>query len=53
LGRGVARAAIAGGLDKKLAPEQRIFHYLPFEHGEASADQVRALALISNLADEA
>jgi uncharacterized protein (DUF924 family) len=52
LAREVAAGAIARGLDKQLAPEQRIFLYLPFEHSEEAADQARAVALISALGDE-
>jgi len=52
LAREVAQGAIALGLDERLAPEQRIFLYLPFEHSEDAADQARAVALISALGDE-
>jgi uncharacterized protein (DUF924 family) len=52
LAREVARGAVARGLDKGLAPEQRVFLYLPFEHSEDAADQARAVALIAPLGDE-
>jgi len=48
----VARGAIACGYDKTLAPEQRVFLYLPFEHSEDKADQARAVELIATLGDE-
>jgi uncharacterized protein (DUF924 family) len=48
----VARGAIACGYGKTLAPEQRVFLYLPFEHSEDAADQARSVALISTLGDE-
>lgn len=51
LAREVAMGAIARGLDKELAVEQRVFLYLPFEHSEDAADQARAVALISALGD--
>jgi uncharacterized protein (DUF924 family) len=52
LAREVAQGAIARGLDKELAPEQRIFLYLPYEHSEDRDDQARAVALISALGDD-
>jgi uncharacterized protein (DUF924 family) len=52
MARAVANGAIARGLDKALVPEQRIFLYLPFEHGEDQADQARSVALISTLGDD-
>ncbi len=52
LARAVANGAIARGLDKVLAPEERIFFYLPFEHSESEADQERAVELIAPLGDD-
>ena len=52
LAREVAHGAIARGLDKELAPERRIFLYLPFEHSEDREDQARSVALITALGDE-
>jgi len=52
LARGIARLAIALGMDQRIVPERRIFLYLPFEHSEAIADQYRAVELISSLGDE-
>lgn len=47
--RDIASCAIDRGLDSKLAPLQRGFLYLPFEHSEALADQQRALQLFESL----
>jgi len=43
----IARHAIATGYDRGLADSWRTFFYLPFEHSESLADQVRALELFS------
>jgi uncharacterized protein (DUF924 family) len=43
--RAVADRALARGFDAALAPEERVFFHLPFEHSENLADQERALAL--------
>ena len=50
--REVARDAIERRLDRDVAPERRLFFYLPFEHSENLADQDRAVALIEALGDE-
>lgn len=53
LARAVARLAIALHLDKRLIfPDRRVFLYLPFEHSEAYADQLRAVELIEELGDD-
>lgn len=52
LAREVAREAIARGLDETLTVDQRLFLYLPFEHSEDTADQQRAVDLISALGDD-
>jgi uncharacterized protein (DUF924 family) len=52
LARWAADKAIEAGFDKHLAPELRIFFYMPFEHGEDMADQDRSLALIEPLGDK-
>jgi uncharacterized protein (DUF924 family) len=52
LARGIARLAIAVGLDQRIPADRRIFLYLPFEHGEALADQYRSVELISSLGDD-
>jgi len=50
--RAVARAVVLGrGMDRTLTPMQRIFLYLPFEHGEAMADQDLSVALFEGLRD--
>ena len=51
LARGIARLAIALGLDQRLPAEQRVFLYMPFEHSEAYADQLRSVELIGALDD--
>lgn len=38
------------GWDQGLAPVERMFAYLPFEHSEALADQEKCLALMQRLA---
>jgi uncharacterized protein (DUF924 family) len=43
--RAVADRAIARGFDRAVPPIQRQFLYLPFMHGEALADQDRAVRL--------
>ena len=45
----LAVAAVDAGLDQQCAQAQRLFVYLPFEHSEDPAMQVRSLALISRL----
>lgn len=45
------RAVLEGGQDRTLIPMQRIFLYLPFEHGEAMADQDLSVALFEGLRD--
>lgn len=47
--RQVAAAALAHGHDRRIAPELRIFFYLPFMHSEELADQERCLALCRTL----
>jgi len=50
--RTVARAALAAGHDREVAPELRPFFYLPFEHSEALADQDESVALCQGLLAE-
>ncbi len=38
------------GWDKSMAPDERMFAYLPFEHTESLADQGRCLALMKEIA---
>jgi uncharacterized protein (DUF924 family) len=47
--RGIARAAVACGFDRQLAPVERIFVYLPFEHSEQLADQDESVRLFETL----
>lgn len=50
--RGIARTAVLDrGFDLALAPTQRAFLYLPFEHSEAMADQDLSVALFEGLRD--
>lgn len=51
--RTVARQAVlARGFDRALPNAARIFLYLPFEHGEALADQDLSVALFEGLRDD-
>ena len=51
-GRAIARRAVLErGFDLALSPTQRAFLYLPFEHGEAMADQDLSVALFEGLRD--
>jgi uncharacterized protein (DUF924 family) len=45
-----ARLAVERGYDRDLLPVERLFVYLPFEHSEALADQLRACELTQPLA---
>jgi uncharacterized protein (DUF924 family) len=45
-----AKAALAQGFDRALAPVERWFLYMPFEHSESLDDQARAVALFEALA---
>lgn len=47
----LARRLVAEGGDLKLAPLERWFAYLPFEHSEGEADQAESLRLFAALAD--
>lgn len=49
---GVAKFAVARGLDQTLPVSQRRFLYLPFEHSENMADQERALSLFKSIQAE-
>ncbi|MBT9566658.1 MAG: DUF924 domain-containing protein [Thiobacillus sp.] len=46
-------AALAAGEDRKLAPIERVFLYLPLEHAESIAMQERSVLLYEQLAHEA
>ena len=49
--RAVTERAIARGFDQSVAVSERLFFYLPFEHSESEADQVRAVTLIGAMGD--
>jgi uncharacterized protein (DUF924 family) len=49
--RRLANAAVDSGIDTTLSNRERIFVYLPFEHSENAADQVRSVALLGSLGD--
>ncbi len=47
-----ARAMVAAGQDRQLAPVQRVFVYLPFEHAETMQAQETSMQLFGRLAEE-
>jgi uncharacterized protein (DUF924 family) len=47
-----ARDLVATGRDRALAPLERVFVYLPFEHSESLADQHEAVRLLGLLRDD-
>jgi uncharacterized protein (DUF924 family) len=49
--REIAMRALARGFDQDYEPALRCFFYLPFEHSEAMADQVRSVVLFEALGD--
>jgi uncharacterized protein (DUF924 family) len=49
LALGLARAAIAAGLDRGLEDRERMFLYMPFHHSEDRADQQRSVELFATL----
>lgn len=51
--RAVAVAGLDSGMDRQLAPIERVFFYLPLEHAESMADQDRAVSLYTRLFQEA
>ena len=48
----IARGALDREFDQQLAPEERTFLYLPFEHSEDLADQDRSVLLFTALGNE-
>ena len=48
----LARDVVDRGWDKQLAPLQRVFVYLPFEHSEEIVDQCESLRLCGLLRDD-
>jgi uncharacterized protein (DUF924 family) len=53
LARALVMEAIASGEDRKLAPVERMFFYLPLEHSEALADQKLSVAKFEELLGDA
>lgn len=53
LGLAAAQAMVAAGQDRVLAPVQRVFVYLPFEHAEDLPSQETSMQLFGRLAEEA
>jgi len=51
--RQIADRAIAKGFDRQVDYRRQQFFYFPFEHGEALADQQRAVALFTAAIDRA
>lgn len=49
---GLAREALARGVDLDLPDDERKFLYLPFEHSEDPAEQERSVELFASLEDE-
>jgi uncharacterized protein (DUF924 family) len=47
----IAKAAIEKDFDKELAPAERKFLYMPFQHSEHLEDQNRAVLLFTELGD--
>jgi uncharacterized protein (DUF924 family) len=50
--RAVAGRAIGRGFDLEVAPDVRQFFYLPYQHSEHPADQVRSLELARRHGDD-
>jgi uncharacterized protein (DUF924 family) len=48
----IAKGAVDRGHDQALAPAERGFLYMPFQHSEDPEDQRRSLALFTALGDE-
>ena len=47
----IATGAVDKGLDEQLAPNERAFLYMPFQHSENLADQNRSILLFTALGD--
>ncbi|NJO22812.1 MAG: DUF924 domain-containing protein [Sphingomonadales bacterium] len=47
----LARQMVDGGHDRSLGKDERMFLYLPFEHSEQAAEQIRCCALFALLED--
>ena len=48
----IAKGAVDKGLDQELAPDERKFLYMPFQHSENLEDQNRAVLLFAALGDD-
>lgn len=48
----LAKEALDRGLDRDMTKNERLFLYVPFEHSEDPADQVRSVELFTTLGDE-
>ena len=48
----IAKGAVAMGLDKELALDERKFLYMPFQHSEILDDQNRAMLLFTEIGDD-
>ena len=48
----IAKGAVERGLDEELAPDERKFLYMPFQHSENLDDQNRAVLLFTELGDD-
>lgn len=48
----IAKEAVRRGLDGDLAPTERKFLYMPFQHSEDLDDQNRAILLFTRIADD-
>lgn len=48
----VAKEAVTRGLDEELAPMERKFLYMPFQHSENLDDQNRGVLLFTQLGDD-
>lgn len=49
----LARDMVDQGIDQTLTPDQRVFVYLPFEHGESAEWQKLSLKMYEQLAEQA
>lgn len=47
----ISKGAVDKGLDEELAPNERAFLYMPFQHSENLADQDRSILLFTALGD--
>ena len=48
----ISQHAIANALDRQLTQQQRWFLYMPFQHSEDRAVQVRSIELFTQLGDQ-